>query len=369
MNLDDADTQAAESTDDADDDRRPRRLWALSAVGIVVVGALIAGVVLLQPPPTGDSRPEEVAVETAAVTRGDLTEQIRVQGTLAYGTAQDIGTTLPGVVTQISPIGTIVPQNSGLFRVDDLPIVLLHGALPAWRTFALGMSDGVDVQQLEQSLASLGLFSREPDEEFTERTASAIEDWQESVGLDETGIIELGRIVFMPGDVRIASWKTAPGGPAGPAVISVSGTTKTVEAPLAPGQQSLTPVGSQVTVSLPDGTQVGGTIAMIGAAVEKDTPNGKQLKVPIIIALDDPNSGAGLDDVTVSVAFVAVRASGVLLVPVPALLAQKNRAFAVEVRHGKKSELVPVELGAFAGGLVEITGGELAEGDTVVVAK
>jgi len=38
-------------------------------------------------------------------------------------------------------------------------------------------------------------------------------------------------------------------------------------------------------------------------------------------------------------------------------------------KSGQTTKLVPVELGAFADGFVAVTGGKLAEGDTVVVAK
>lgn len=67
--------------------------------------------------------------------------------------------------------------------------------------------------------------------------------------------------------------------------------------------------------------------------------------------------------------------------PVSALLAQPGGGFAVEVLNGKAPadgtkkgspaprKLVTVELGAFASGFVSVTGGDLAEGDTIVVAK
>ena len=47
-------------------------------------------------------------------------------------------------------------QGSTLYRVDNLPVVLMTGPLPAWRSFSAGMSDGPDVAQLESNLIALG---------------------------------------------------------------------------------------------------------------------------------------------------------------------------------------------------------------------
>jgi len=95
------------------------------------------------------------------------------------------------------------------------------------------------------------------------------------------------------------------------------------------------------------------------------------VKIPVTLTLDDPSVGADLDNVTVSIVLTQSKGSDLLLVPVTALLAQPRGGFAVEVTTGKpgKTKLAPVELGAFASGLVAVTGGGLAEGDKVVVAK
>lgn len=355
--------------------RRTKRALILSAVGLVVIAAIAAALVLVQPPNRATSEPKPVNVDTAKVGRGDLTELVRAPGTLGYSAPRDLGTALSGIVTGFPPAGTVVTTGQELFRVDDMPVILMHGDLPAWRAFSRGMTDGADVLQLEKNLATLGFFTREPDEEFAESTATAIEKWQKSLGLEKTGIIEAGRVLFSPADVRVQAPKAAIGDAAGAAVVSVTGASKEVQSFIDTSQQSLAPVGTQVKIALPGGAETTGTVVAIGTPVEKDGTNGKSMKIPVTLTLDDAAAAETLDNVSVSIVLTQTKQKDALLLPVAALLAQPGGGFAVEVtmktpsKSGKPTKLVPVELGAFADGFVAVTGGTLAEGDTVVVAK
>ena len=355
--------------------RSTTRALLLSAVGLVVVAAVAVAIVLVQPPNATDSEPKPVNVETLKISRGDLTDLVRAPGTLGYSAPRDLGTSLSGVITGFPPAGTVVTTGQELFRVDNLPVILLHGDLPVWRAFSTGMTDGADVLQLEKNLAALGFFTREPDEEFAGSTATAIDKWQKSVGLDETGTIEAGRIVFSPADVRIQAPKATIGDAAGAAVISVTGPNKEVQTFIDTSQQSLAPVGTSVTIALPGGAETTGTVVAIGAPVEKDGTTGKSMKIPVTLTLDDAAAADSLDNVSVSIVLTQTKQQDVLLLPVAALLAQPGGGFAVEVtlkapsKSGTTTKLVAVELGAFAAGFVAVTGGTLAEGDTVVVAK
>lgn len=339
--------------------------------GFGVLGtALVVGVLVLRPETNATAEPTSVKVQTVAVTRGDLTDQVRAQGTLAYSRPRDLGTSLTGVVTGSTKVGVVVAAGDELFRVDDVPVFLMHGVLPAWRGFESEMSDGADVTQLETNLAALGFFALEPDDEFTSTTLAAVKAWQESVSLEPSGAIEFGRIVFTPADVRIHALKVPVGAPAGPEVITVTGASKDVRAFIEPADRGLAEAGSKTTIELPDGVRTKGTVKVVGAPVERDGANGPTLKVPVTITLNKPKAAATYDNVAVTVLLTQTMERDVLLVPVAALLAQTGGGFAVEVSTGTRApRVVPIELGAFANGLVAVTGGELAEGDTVVVAK
>ena len=62
------------------------------------------------------------------------------------------------------------------------------------------------------------------------------------------------------------------------------------------------------------------------------------------------------------------KATGVLVVPIRALVALAEGGYAVEKVSGATTQLVAVVPGAFGDGIVEITGDGIAEGDSVVVA-
>jgi len=77
-------------------------------------------------------------------------------------------------------------------------------------------------------------------------------------------------------------------------------------------------------------------------------------------------SGVGFDAAPVTVLIDRVLATDVLVVPVGALLASTGQGFSVERLTADGIELVPVEPGQFAAGLVEVSGA-ISEGDEVVV--
>lgn len=350
--------------------RKRRAPWIIAAAGLIAAGAVAAVLLVPRPSASANQQPAELKVETAEVTRGDLVERVRVKGSLGFAGASEVGTGINGTITALSPRDSVIDRGGELYRVDDRPVILMFGALPMWRDFADGMEDGPDVLQLEQNLAALGFFTREPDKEFAGSTELAIEKWQKSLGLEQTGRIELGRIEFASGAVRIAEHTAKVGDMAGAAVLTASGTEKRVSAFIAPNLKEVAAVGAIVSITLPDGTATEGTVLEQGTPVEKDDGmGGKAMKLPITVSLNDPAAAEAYNDVSVSVMLSLVKSSDVLRVPVLALLAQAGGGFAVEKLDKAGSTLVPVELGAFADGLVEIVDGALAEGDKIVVGE
>lgn len=142
---------------------------------------------------------------TEVVERRTLVERETVDGTLGYGDPRPALDRVGGTLTWLPDAGAVIRPGERLFAVDDLPVVLMDGSVPAWRALEAGMSDGSDVLQLERNLAALGHEPGTVDDQFTSATAAAVERWQEANDLPETGRVELGRVVFLPGPRRIAA--------------------------------------------------------------------------------------------------------------------------------------------------------------------
>ena len=352
--------------DDRARQRRWRRpvLWGVAA--IATAAALAAATFAFAAPRTG---PDDGAKTppTAQVEEGDLQGTKHITGTLGYADERPLVDGLGGVITELPAEGQVIDRNGVLYAVDNVGVRLLFGPMPAWRDFASGMDDGPDIRQLEENLQASGFFAGTPDESFTWATVQAIKAWQKATGQEQTGSIALGRVVFADGPVRIGRLDSAVGARAGGSVGTITGTTRVVTAELGLADQQLAVVGSTVTLNLPGNVTGTGTIQSVGAAYEKESGSGTITVVPLVITLDDPSVAGELQQTTVGVDIVSQTRSGVLSVPLEALLPLGDGAFGVQVvGAGARLRTVPVTTGLFAGGRVEVSG-DLEAGDKVVI--
>jgi small nuclear ribonucleoprotein (snRNP)-like protein len=158
------------------------------------------------------------------------------------------------------------------------------------------------------------------------------------------------------------------GGSASP-VLRTTSTRPVVTVDLNASKQSEAKIGEKVTVELPDGKTVGGTITAVSPVAQASTSNtsttngsgGSGATIPVTITLAGHHTGAGLDQATVSVNFQQQEAKNVLSVPVTALLAQAGGNYAVQEANAPHT-LIPVTTGLFAAGYVQISGAGLYMG-------
>ena len=278
-----------------------------------------------------------------------------------------------GTLTSMARAGSVVQRGGVLYRLDGDPIVLMYGSTPAYRALKEGVADGADVRELEQNLVALGFDPGTVDETFTSTTAAAVGDWQDSVGLDQTGTVELGRVVFMPAARRIGEHNASVGTvlSSGAEVLDTSSTKRVVSVPLDATKQSLAHEGAAVTVTLPDGAIVRGRISSIGRVAREDSsdssdPNAqKQLVIDVTVELRSKRGIGRLDEAPVGVGLAEQSRRHVLSVPVNALLARRGGGYGVELAESHR--IVAVEAGLFAGGYVEVSGPAVREGTRVVV--
>lgn len=334
------------------------RRAGLVGATLLVAGGVAAGVAILG----GGDEPSRAAsrskLRTAEVQRRTLVARATIDGTLGYADQQAAPNRLAGTVTWIAPEGSVVQPGHSLYRLDDARVVLLDGARPAWRAFGPGMADGRDVEALERNLAKLGYDpdgAMTVDQEWTSATTAAVERFQDAVGLDETGRLELGRVIFLPGARRVSKQNAGVGDAAGPGrpVVTTTSTRREVAASMSADDQGAAKVGDRVDVSLPDGRSARGRIAAIGAVAHASQDGGATIDVTVAL----PSRGVPrLDQAPVSVSVARERLRGVVAVPVTALLARPGGGYGVELVAGQRTRLVAVSPGMFADGWVQVDG-------------
>jgi hypothetical protein len=369
-----------------------RRGWLVTTGGLT--GAAAAGAVAMVAvtggtPPASPSpfmaAPAAPPVTTARVTRTNLVTTVLAEGTLGYAATRPVVNQLTGTYTQIPRPGRRIGAGGVLYAVDDQPVVLMTGRIPAWRPMGPGIGNGPDVTELERNLIALGYAGgllSSPGGEWTAATTAAVELWQQAAGLPVTGQVGLGQILFLPGPVRTGAAAFAAGDPAAPGQVpyQVTTETRTVMVPLNPVSSPRVTPGERIRVILPSGVSAPGKITAIGppapsaagtgsAQGSSSAGAGAATTVLTVIPAQPRRTGTA-SGVPVQVSLTTHVASGVLAVPVSALLALAGGGYGLEVVEPSGAHrLVGVRTGVFAGSLVQVSGPQVAAGTTVVVAQ
>jgi hypothetical protein len=361
---------------------RGRRRWVTVAVVLMLVllaaAALAAvGGVLDGGGGSSSSGGNGPATSLATVQRRTLSRTTQFNGTLGYAGSYTVLGLARGTVTWLPTTGHVVRQGQVLYRVDEAPVVLLYGATPAYRALAEGAT-GADVAQLNHDLVTLRYLDRsEVDlawDEFSWATEAAVEKLQEHLGVDQTGKLPLGDVVFLPTPARVTTLRAGLGAPASGPVLQASSMARTVRVALDPDLQSEVRAGNRVTITLPNGSTTPGRVTSVGkvATVSSNNSGGSDSgpTVPLQIRPTDPSATGSLDQALVEVTITDQTVHNVLAVPVYALLARAGGGYSVEVVASDGThDLVPVRLGLFddAAGRVQVSGSGLAVGQRVVV--
>jgi len=364
--------------------RRPgRRRWVTAGVVTAAVAAAAAAVAITDPfatpgSPGAGTGGTGYRTSAATVTRQSLTSQTQVQATLGYARAYSVVNQARGTLTALPATGRIVRQGQVLYRVSGSPVVLLYGKIPAYRALSEGMT-GPDVAELNHDLVRLGYADSAEVaglgwHYFSWQTKYALAQLQSALGVTQTGILALGRAVFLRTAARVTALgaTTVLGGPAQPgaAVLSATSAVPVVTIDLDAAQQTEVKAGDHVTITLPGGKATPGVVSSVGTVATKPPPGSSSgATITVEVSPADPKAARGLDQAPVTVSITTAKVPSALVVPVGALLAQAGGRYAVEVIRGRAHHLVPVSVGLFddAAGLVQVSGPGLAAGQRVVV--
>ncbi|WP_162453255.1 peptidoglycan-binding protein [Phytoactinopolyspora mesophila] len=334
---------------------------------LCTAGVLVSGCTAAATPRPQETPPTENVV-TAPVTRQDLATDDQLAGWLGYGEPIPLSASREGMVTKLPREGAVIRRGDVVAEIDGKATRLLYGQTPAWRRLSAGVPKGPDIKQLNDNLAALGYAKRDdlPDDLFDWRTRMAVYAWQHELNLPRTGVVEFGDVLFAPAAVRVEKVESPLGATVAPGQVlaDVTGTDQLVAIDLDAALRDTVHEGLAVVVVLPDRTRTEATVASVGRTISGDPASEQEpiVKVEVELAseLDE------LDASPVTVVVERVLAADALTVPVGALVARPGGGYAVERARAGGTELVTVEPGQFADGLVEITGG-IAEGDEVVV--
>jgi hypothetical protein len=374
--------------------RRRRRLL-VGGAALVLIAAAVAGVVTADPFGGASGRAAGVSdnatpISLQAVRHGTLSQQVNASGTLGYlaqadGSPYQVVNQAQGAFTQLPTAGQVIGCGSRLYDVANNPVVLLCGSTPAYRALSEGDS-GPDVEQLNANLVHLGdatSWQLDPSSDyFSSETVYALEQLQAKLGEDQTGSLNLGQAVCLPGPLRITNTTATLGSLAHPgmSVAKATSTSRQVQVQLDAAEQSSVRVGDKAQITLPDNTATPGTVTQIGTVASSSGSGSSESSgsgsgsstatIPIYIALKDPKAAGRLDQAPVRVQITTAGVNNALIVPVDALVAQSGGGYAVETVDARGvHHLVPVTVGLFddADGLVQVTSAGLAAGERVVV--
>jgi hypothetical protein len=357
--------------------------WVVAAAVVLAATAATGGMVVGSSAEETAPAGQEPPAHAVEVEMGELSSMVSLAGTLSYrarsdGSPYSAINQASGTYTELPEAGDKVDCGNVFYRVDDEPVLLLCGAIPAYRDLDTG-DRGNDVRQLNRNLHDLGFDADagvdiDPGEvEFTSETAEALEQLQEEKGFDRTGALAIDDAVFLPRSARIAEVSGELGGSAGPGAPVAQATSDTLEvqADLEASQQGVMKEGDRAQITLPGNRSVTGKVDRLGRVAEPAGQNADEVAaatIPAYISLDRPKQTRGLDKAPVQVEITTKGVKGVLSVPVTALVGESGGGYAVEVVRDGQRELVAVELGLFdtCAGRVEVEG-DVGEGDRVVV--
>ena len=273
--------------------------------------------------------------------------------------------------------------------------ILLFGQIPAWREIKMGITPGLDIKQLKHNLAMLGYGSEsttnESSEIFTSLTKESIKKMQVDLGLNSTGTLSLGDIVFLPGKSTVQYNSNFPsiGTVVSPNSVvisllpieeeSLSNKTLTpqsfkslqkVSTTIPVVNKELIQIDSQVKIELPNELEVYGSVSDIGKIAI--IPQGNQSGDPYLevsITIKGDKSFPEWTGANVTVYVTREIASAVMAVPVTSLVSLLGGGYGLEVVTNNTTQLVPVEVGMYSDGWVEVRSEYLKTGVKVMNPK
>ena len=126
-----------------------RRSWVWYTFGgMILVAVVLTEVIFLPRYDTPKDDTEADPINFAEVVVTDLIQEETFNGVIGSIEDDPVKTMLGGTITELPEAGETTRQGGALFAIDNEPVILLHGELPAYRDIAIGN----EVQSISSAL-------------------------------------------------------------------------------------------------------------------------------------------------------------------------------------------------------------------------
>jgi peptidoglycan hydrolase-like protein with peptidoglycan-binding domain len=177
---------------------RERRRPLLAWVAILIVGIAVAFLAAdqvsgrLSPSVSPEAHRDSVRSQTATLGR-----TIHRLASAGWDVERSIWSPAGGTVTELRAGPGHVKPGDVLMRLDERPMVVIAGDLPVFRALGPGAT-GRDVAAVQQFLRSRGSAVDPVDTRYSAITATAVTEWQASLGQPSDGTLPLGSFILVP---------------------------------------------------------------------------------------------------------------------------------------------------------------------------
>ena len=348
--------------------RRSSLLAVVLAVSGVAAGAGVAAAATLRGRPPAAPAAAAPALATTELRRGNLSDGRLFPGTLGFGAAREVRGGGGGLLTRLPKNGVTLRRGDELYRVNDQPVVVFYGDTPMFRAIDKVGLAGNDVLQLRRNLAALGYGSRAVTlaDTVDQPLLDQLTKWQKSLRVSGPGALRPGQVVIVPGSAKVSEVVADLGTQADAVILKTTAKTKVVSVPMSADDARTVKVGAKVTIVLPDGREAPGKVTAVSHSVVADPDAAEPPKRSVTVKPSDARKLGSLDSAPVQIRVTTVARKNVLLAPVTALVALREGGYGLQLVDGR---LVAATTGAFAGGMVEVSGAGVTEGLAVVTAQ
>lgn len=329
----------------------------LLPVGLLLFGAIVGwALAVVFIPKTEES--QDTAVSYVKARQGEIEDTLKVSATASWRTNETAVNRATGIVTSIPfQSGDIAENGTIVYTVNMRPSVLAQGNIPSYRDLEPG-SSGEDVRQLQSMLKALQHLNTEPTGSFDSKTGQAVKRWQKTMGLQESGIVLAGDLVFLPTvPARITldaeSLRVGATLSGGEKVVNGLSSTPVFELRLTPEQARLVDTGTKVVLHPTPEHSWSAQTAETRVDKDKVTVNLQSETPDAQICADNCDVLQAGADVQIRAEAVRVPKTGGILVPSTAIAADATQKNYVTDRQGKRH---PVTLVASARGMTAVTG-------------